>query len=261
MEEKTRLLELFKKAADSADMFKDDKREVMGSPMLSEKGKEHEVSENLRLFTEAMKGYREQMLAIVDGREEDYTAYRVRTAQQKMSTSNYQTALAANLDMLRRGYMGKIEVMALLKLYNDDDLACSRIEEVMQQTQNPYIDMLADRITVKKQLNAFESVRRIIRSNVTGYLAEKPIYKPLVTSQAGLKPELFSREACYFGSGYTAILEELNEDLTINRPDATLALKNNSDTNMIIHNGSDIDIMKAENSLGSGKQEGWPAEP
>ena len=43
MEEKTRLLELFKKAADSADMFKDDKREVMGSSMLSEKGKKHEM--------------------------------------------------------------------------------------------------------------------------------------------------------------------------------------------------------------------------
>lgn len=36
MNEKTKLLELFKKAADSADMFKDDKREVM-APLCCQK--------------------------------------------------------------------------------------------------------------------------------------------------------------------------------------------------------------------------------
>lgn len=250
MEEKTRLLELFKKAADSADMFKDDKREVMGSPMLSEKGKKHEMEENLRLFAEAMKGYREQMLAIVDDREENYTAYQVRATQSKISASNYLLVLRENLDMLKSGYMGEIEVTALLKLYKEDDWAYGRIEEVMRQTHSHYIDLLEDRITVRKQLNAFGSIRRIIRSNITGYLAEKPVYKPPVSSQSGIKQTPFSREACYFGSGYTAILEELNEDLTINRPDATLAVKNNSDANMRIHHESNMDVMKAENSAG-----------
>ncbi len=187
MNEKTRLLELFKDAADSADMFKEDKQEVMKSPMLSERGKKHEMAENLRLFAEAMKDYRERMLAIVNEREEGFTAYQVSAAQSKISASNYQLTLRENLDMLKCGYMGKIEVMALLKLYHEDDLAYSRIEEVMQQTHSRYTDLLEDRITVRKQLNAFESIRQIIRSNITGYLVEKPVYKPPVSSQSGVK--------------------------------------------------------------------------
>lgn len=69
MGEKSELLKLFKKAADSADMFKDDKQEVERSEILSEKGKHQEIAENRGLFAEAVEGYREQMLAIVDRRK------------------------------------------------------------------------------------------------------------------------------------------------------------------------------------------------
>lgn len=249
MGEKSELLKLFKNAADSADRFKDDKQDVTRSEILSEKGKRQEIEENRRLFAEAMEGYREQMLAIVDRREEGYTAFYVRLAQTRFGTSSYQNALTANLEMLRQGFCGKIEVMAILQLYKEDDLAYSRVEDIMRQTNNPYCNLLEDRITIKKQLNAFESIRRIIRSKVNTYLTEQPVYRPSAASGAGLKESRFSREASYFGSGYVAIVEELEEDLTINSPTATLALVYNSDPKSVYNSGSDIDVMKAVHSV------------
>ncbi|MCI8666972.1 MAG: hypothetical protein HFG82_09940 [Dorea sp.] len=251
MNEKTKLLELLKKAADAADMFKDDKREIMKSDRLSEKGKTQEIAENFRQFTEAMEGYREQMLDIVNEREKGYTSYYVSVAQTRFSTNGYQSALTANLDMIKQGYAGKIEIMAILKLYKDDDLAYSRVEDVMRQVKSPYCNLLEDRLTVKKQLNAFESIRHLIKAKVTSYLAEQQVYRPSAESKAGLKKDKFSREACYFGSGYVAIVEELNDDLTINSPKATLALKHNSDPNTTYHHGTNIDVMKAEHNAKS----------
>lgn len=256
MNEKKKLLELFKKAADSADMYKDDKREIMESDILSEKGKDQEIAENLRLFTEAMEGYRDQMLAIIDEREKGYTSYYVSVAQTRFSTNGYQSALTANLDMIKQGYAGMIEIMAILKLYKDDDLAYSRVEDVMTQMKHPHCEMLEDRITVKKQLNAFESMRQFIKAKVTAYLAEQPVYRPPAASKAGLKKDQFSREACYFGLGYVAIEEELNDDLTINSPKATLALKHNLDPNMAYHRGKNIDVMKAERNAKRNREKG-----
>lgn len=256
MNEKKKLLELFKKAADSADMYKDDKREIMESDILSEKGKDQEIAENLRLFTEAMEGYRDQMLAIIDEREKGYISYYVSVAQTRFSTNGYQSALTANLDMIKQGYAGMIEIMAILKLYKDDDLAYSRVEDVMTQMNHPHCEMLEDRITVKKQLNAFESMRQFIKAKVTAYLAEQPVYRPSAASKAGLKKDQFSREACYFGSGYVAIEKELNDDLTINSPKATLALKHNLDPNMAYHRGKNIDVMKAERNAKRNREKG-----
>ena len=260
MGEKSELLKLFKKAADSADMFKDDKQEVERSEILSEKGKHQEIAEKRRLFAEAVEGYREQMLAIVDRREEDYTAFNVRIAQTKLGNSSYQNALTANLAMLQQGFCGKIEVMAMLRLYKEDDLAYSQVEDIMRRTNNPYCNLLEDRITIKKQLNAFESIRRIIRSKVNTYLTEQPVYRPSAASQSGMKENRFSREASYFGSGYVAIVEELEEDLTINSPVATLALKYNSDPKSVYNSGSNIDVMKAEHSVKK-QQEKQEAKP
>lgn len=256
MNEKTKLLGLFKKAADAADMFKDDKREIMKSDILSEKGKAQEIAENLRLFSEAVEGYRDQLLAIVDEREKDYTSYYVNVALTRFGSNGYQSALTANLEMIKQGYTGKIEIMAILKLYKDDDLAYSRVEDVMRQVKSPYCNLLEDRITVRKQLNAFESIRQFIKAKVTAYLAEQQIYSPPAGSRVRLKGDQFSREACYFGSGYAAIVEELNDDLTINSPGATLSLKSNSDPNTTYRHGSDIDVMKAEHNAKSNRGKG-----
>lgn len=218
MGEKERLLGLFKKVAVSADAFRQDRQEIMQSDKLTDEGKASEIKENIDMFIEASDTYRETMLAIVDEREAGYTAFYVKEAKSRMQSSDYQTALATNLDMLKRGYMGKIEVIALLQLYDKDDLAISRIYETMYQTHSPYYGLMTDRITVKKQLNAFESIRSIINSKVNIGLVDLP----------GWNATPFDKEHFYFGSGYYAIENELNDDLTINSPDASLALKVNA---------------------------------
>lgn len=242
MNEKTRLLALFTKVAKATNEFKDDREEILKSDMLSTKGKDKEIAEYRRQFAEAMEMFRDEMIGIVDSREKDYTAYRIKEAQERMRSSDYQAALTANLDALERGYMGRIEVAALLALYNSDDLATDRIHEVMYRTKNPYCDQIEKRITIKMQLNAFESIRRVIQSTVNVRLAEKfrPQQSPAVSS--GLKPGKFSSEDIYFGSGYYAIKNELEEDLTINSPDASLGLQNNADKDVMHHSGNVFDI-------------------
>lgn len=54
--------------------------------------------------------------------------------------------------------------------------------------------------------------------------------------------------------------EELEEDLTINSPVATLALKYNSDPKSVYNSGSNIDVMKADHSVKK-QQEKQEAKP
>lgn len=129
--------------------------------------------------------------------------------------------------------MGKIEIMAMIQMYaedNKDDLAVSRIYEVMRETHNPYFELIENRITVKKQLNAFASIRNIINSKINIGLVDLP----------GWNAVTGNKEYFYYGSGYFAIVNELNEDLSINHPDATLSRAVNADERQRIHYGESL---------------------
>lgn len=246
MKEKTKLLELFKKAAREADAFREARRETMASVNLTDEGKRASITEDRKTFIDATDKYREEMLKIVNDREADYTAFYVRAAKLRMSSSDYQAALNSNLAALRRGHMGKIEIMAMLQMYaedNKDDLAVSRIYEVMREAHNPHFDLIEDRITVQKQLNAFASLRNIINSKVNIGLVDLP----------GWNAVTGNREYFYYGSGYHAIVNELNEDLSINFPDATLGRAANANERNRMHYGESSRNKKQNDKDGAAK--------
>ncbi len=245
MKEKTRLLELFGKAAREADAFREARRDTLASTKLTDEGKRASIAEDRKIFIGATDKYREDMLKIVNEREEDYTAFHVRAAKMRMGSSDYQTALESNLTALCRGHMGKIEILAMLQMYaedNKDDLAVSRICEAMRKTDNPYFDLIKDRITVQKQLNAFASIRNIINSKMNIGLVDLPGWNAVTGNE----------EYLYYGSGYYAIVNELNEDLSLSRPDATLGRAANANERKRMHYGK-----RARNK---GKDGGGPKE-
>lgn len=233
MNEKSKLLELFGKAAKEADALREARRETMASVKLTDEGKRESIAEDRKTFIDATEKYREDMLKLVNGREADYTAFYVRAAKVRLGSADYQSALSANLEALRSGRMGKIEVMAMLQMYaedNKDDLAVSRIYEVMRETHNPYFHLIEDRITVQKQLNAFASLRNIINSKINIGLVDLP----------GWNAVTGNKEYFYYGSGYHAIVNELNEDLSLNRPDATLGKAANANERNRTHYGESV---------------------
>lgn len=230
MKEKTRLMELFAKTAKEADAFREARRDTMASVKLTDEGKRESIAEDRETFISAAEKYREDMLKIVNDREADFTAFYMRGAKSRMSSGDYQAALSANLAALRMGHIGKIELMAMLEMYgedNKDDLAVSRIYEVMRETCSPYFDLIEDRITVQKQLNAFAGIRNIINSKINIGLVDLP----------GWNAVTGNKEYFYYGSGYHAIVNELNEDLSLNRPDATLGRAANANERNRMHYG------------------------
>lgn len=233
MNEKTKLLELFEKVRKATDEGKQRNREIEASQRLSQKGKAEEIQQIRQQLRDTINKCREQMLAIVDEREEDYAGYYKKITMDRMRLTGYTQTLTANIELLKKGYLGKIQVMALLELYKNDDVAMDMISATLQEMKSPYRDLLDDRITIRKQMNAFESVRNIIKSKVNIGLLDLPSYHLGDMDSAGF----------YFGSGYHAILEELNEDLSINSPTATLTSQSNADPKLRIHqyeNSGDI---------------------
>lgn len=246
MKEKTKLLELFGKAAREADALREARRETMASVKLTDEGKRESIAEDRKTFIDATEKYREDMLKIVNDREADYTAFYVRAAKVRLGSSDYQAALRSNLEALRSGHMGKIEITAMLQMYaedNKDDLAVGRIYEVMRETHNPYFNLIEDRITVQKQLNAFASLRNIINSKINIGLVDLP----------GWNAVTGNKEYFYYGSGYHAIVNELNEDLSLNRADATLGRAANANERNRTHYGESVRNKGKGNKNVSGK--------
>ncbi len=233
MNEKTKLLGLFEKVREATDGAKENNRKIEASQKLSQKGKAEEIQQTRQQLRDTINKYREQMLAIVDEREEDYAGYYKKITMDRMRLTGYTQTLTSNVELLKKGYLGKIQVMALLELYKNDDVAMDMISATLEEMKSPYRDLLDDRITIRKQMNAFESIRNIIKSKVNIGLLDGPSYHLGDRDSAGF----------YFGSGYHAILEELNEDLSINSPTATLTSQANADPKLKIHqygNSGDI---------------------
>lgn len=225
MNEKTKLLELFEKVRKTTDEAKQRNREIEASQRLSQKGKAEEIQQIRQQLRDTINKCREQMLAIVDEREKDYAGYYKKITMDRMRLTGYTQTVTANVELLKKGYLGKIQVMALLELYKNDDVAMDMISATLEEMKSPYRDLLDDRITIRKQMNAFESVRNIIKSKVNIGLLDLPSYHLGDMDSTGF----------YFGSGYHAILEELNEDLSINSPVATLTSQANADPKLRIH--------------------------
>lgn len=234
MYEKTKLLELFDKAMYATDMVKEDNLAVQADKNLSNYGKEKSCEANRQEYKEAMDGFREEMLAIVDAREVDYMGYYKKTAMEYMKSYEHQAALMMNLDILRKGYLGQNEVEALIEVYRSEEMASNMIYDTLIRMKSPYEKLLDDRITVRKQQNAFESIRNVIKSKINVRLMEKPIRH--------VKDE--NRAHAYFGSGYAAILEEVGEDLTLLQPESSLALQKNDDKQNQIHTGTSYQEVK-----------------
>lgn len=232
MNEKNKLLELFRKVKKSAEEASEDSLAVQADSRLSSKGKDEDRAKIRRQFNEAVQQYREDMLKIVDDKEADYTAYYVKVAKDRLESSSYMEILMSTLDALKRGYMGKIEIMALMELYKDNDLAMSMITDVMREMKSPYMDLIPERITIKMQLNAFESIRGVIRSKVNVNLLDIPArYSGKISHSfvdAGTEKD---NSVVYFGSGYYAIVNELNDDLSLKDASASLGRVNNSEKN------------------------------
>lgn len=89
MNEKSKLLELFGKAAREADELREARRETMASEKLTDEGKRESIAEDRKTFISATDKYREDMLKIVNDREADYTAFYVRAAKIRMNSSDY----------------------------------------------------------------------------------------------------------------------------------------------------------------------------
>lgn len=247
MNEKSKLLALFEKAAIEADEVRKARQETMASAKLTDEGKSEIISKDRETFIKETDKYREEMLKIVNDREEDYTAFYVRAAKTRMNSSDYQTALSSNLKALQSGHMGKIEIMAMLEIYavdNKDDLAVSRIYEVMRETHNPHFDLIEDRITVHKQLNAFASIRNIINSKINIGLVDLPGWNAVTDN----------KEYFYYGSGYYAIVNELNDDLSLNCAEATLGRAANANERNRIHYGESFQNKGQDNGISSGKE-------
>ncbi|MBS6677774.1 MAG: hypothetical protein KH330_08560 [Clostridiales bacterium] len=229
MYEKTKLLELFNKAMNATDMVREDNLAVQADRSLSSYGKEKSQELNRMEYKEAMDGFREEMLAIVDAREADYIAFYKKTAMEYMKSYEHQAALMMNLDILIKGYMGKNEIESLIEAYSSEEMASSMIYDTLVKMKSPYEKLLDNRITVRKQQNAFESIRNIIKSKINVGLMDKPVN--YIKSQ--------DKAQAYFGSGYAAILEEVGEDLSLLLPEASLAMQRNDDKQNQIHAGTD----------------------
>lgn len=232
MNEKNKLLELFRKVKKSAEEASEDSLAVQADSRLSSKGKDEDRAKIRQQFNEAVQQYREDMLKIVDDKEADYTAYYVKVAKDRLESSSYMEILMSTLDALKRGYMGKIEIMALMELYKDNDLAMSMITDVMREMKSPYMDLIPERITIKMQLNAFESIRGVIRSKMNVNLLDIPArYSGKISHSfvdAGTEKD---NSVVYFGRGYYAIVNELNADLSLKDASASLGRVNNSEKN------------------------------
>ncbi len=247
MNEKTRLLELFGKAAKEADEFREAKQETMASDKLTDEWKSKSIAEDRKTFISATDKIREDMLKIVDSREEDYTAFHVRAAKARIGLADYQAALDSNLARIRSGHMGKIEITAMIQLYvedNKDDMAARRIYEALLEARSPYMDLMEGRITVQEQLNAFASIRNIIRSKVGVGLIDLP----------GWNNVLEGKEHFYYGSGYYAIVNELNEDLSLNCANATLGKASNANERNRTHYGESDQNEERADDRGLGEQ-------
>lgn len=232
MNEKSKLMDLFRKVKSAAEEASEDRLAVQADTRLSDKGKEEDRAEIRRQFNEAVQRYQEEMLKLVDDREADYTAYYVKVAKDRLGSSSYMGTLMSTLDALKRGYMGKIEIMALMELYKDNDLAMDMIVDVMREMKSPYMDLVPERVTIKMQLNAFESIRGVIRSKVNVNLLDIPArYSGKVSHSfvdAGIEKD---NSIVYFGSGYYAIKNELNDDLSLKDASASLGRVNNAERN------------------------------
>lgn len=246
MNEKTRLLQLFAKVEKATDMFKMDSEKINSNDRLSRQGKAEEIKENKQQVLEAYEGFRELMLRIVDEKEADFVAFHVKEVKGRLGSADYQNALRANLDSLEKGFMGRIEIKALLELYKCDDLAMQKICSVLEKTKSQYMDMVEDRITMDKQLNAYASIRNLIRAKVNLYLIDAPV--EYVGEYMG-EPGALGRTLAYFGSGYQAFLDELNEDLSLNRPDAALASAANADAASWNRHSTDVEKLQMEAKL------------
>lgn len=247
MNEKTRLLELFGKAAKEADEFREAKQETMASDKLTDEWKLKSIAEDRKTFISTIDKIREDMLKVVDSREEDYTAFHVRAAKVRLGLADYQAALNSNLAGLRSGHMGKIEIMAMIQFYVEDkkdNLAASRIYEALLEARSPYLDLMEGRIAVQEQLNAFASIRNIINSKVNVGLADIP----------GRNAAPGDKEYFYYGSGYYAIVKELNEDLSLNCTGATLGKASNADERNRTHYGESNQIEEHGGGQGSEEQ-------
>lgn len=219
MNEKTKLLKLFDQVKNATLLFHQSKRETANNRMLSAEGKAAEQQSDREQFGDAMEGYRAEMLKIIDAREEDYVAYHTNEMVKRMRSGDYLNALQVNLKILEGGYMGRVEVAALLKAYEFDDMGTNMIIDTLVKIKSPFLGMVDSRVTVAKQLNAFESMRRVIKDKINTNLCDK------VLSYAGDDGITFA----LFGAGYVAIEKETKEDLALNNGDVSLAKQNNAD--------------------------------
>lgn len=230
MNEKTKLLDLFQAVKRSIDLAQEKLSDIQTDYKLSSQGKEEDITENKGLFAEAMQQYQKEMLDIVDSREADYTALNVKSTKDRLKDADYMRTLIVNLDAIKQGIMGKIEVMALIDAYKDNDHAMGMITDTLLEMHSPYVDLLPDRVTVKMQLNAFESIRNIIRSKINGSLLDVPArYTTVETAYSFYgSDKMKDSKYAYFGAGLMAIENELNEDLTLKDASATLGKINNA---------------------------------
>lgn len=240
MNEKQSLLDLFEKVKRAAEEARQDRQDILKNPKLSQQGKDEDVATARNLFHDAVQRYQEQMIAIVDGREDGYIAYQKKQSMDYMKSYDYQGALMANISLLKNGHMSKIDIMAMIELYKYNGMATNMIYETLSEMKSPQIKLLFDRITVNKQLNAFESIRNVIKSKVNVGLLDRP--------------------AVWFGLGYDALLNEVGDDLTLLKGDATLSNKANSDPALAIHqyegNGKDIQHAYNRDKPAKGKKQG-----
>lgn len=247
MNEKTKLLSLFDGAIKEVEAIRTGNEEIRNDEELTDSGKTKKLERNRQIFRESIDAIREDMLAVIDNREADYAAYHKKEFIDRMKSDSYQQTLDRNISTLRSGMMGKLETMAILELYSKDDMATERIYQVMREIHSPYCDeLMEDKITVRKQMNAFDSMRNIIKSKVNvGMLDLSGRYTPK------------GQDAAYswFGSGYYAIVNELNEDLSINAPNASLGIQANADERNRMYYGENFkDILQDKIKLDREKQ-------
>lgn len=240
MNEKSKLIEIFQKVKSSAEEAREDSISVQADQRLTDKGKAEDRAEIRRLFSEACKMYRDEMIKIVNDREADYTAYYVKVAKDRFGSSSYMETLMSNIKALEMGYLGKIEILALMELYKDNDHAMSMVMDAMRKIKSPYIGLIPERITINMQLNAFENIRKVIQSKINANLLDVSArYSGKTSYSFENYGTTLDNSAAYFGSGYFAIVNELNENLSLISADASLG-KIGSNNKDVIHNGKGI---------------------
>jgi hypothetical protein len=251
MSEKSKLMELFRKVMEAAEEASTDSLEVQKNPRLSRKGKEEDREEIRRQFVEAVNMYRDEMLKLVDDREAKYMKDHTSVIVDRFRRFNYVTDIKANLEALEHGYMSRIEIVALIDLYRVDDFAMNMLLDVLQKIKSPYVNLMPARVTAEMQLNAFESIRGIIRAKVNANLMDVPV-RYAGKASSGFKEGDADPGAvyAYFGSGYHAIEKELTEDLLLVHANTTLGRVNNSDKARQVHaatNAFDTNVIADKN--------------